>query len=49
MIVRLRRFVVRIATGSEAHRAMNHEAGCDVTLTFDKDAAGSDGFKELET
>jgi predicted nucleic-acid-binding protein len=29
--------------------AMNHEAGCDVTLTFDKDAAGSDGFKELET
>jgi predicted nucleic-acid-binding protein len=29
--------------------AMNHEAGCDVTITFDKDAAGSDGFKELET
>ena len=29
--------------------AMNHEIGCDFTLTFDKDAAGSDGFKELET
>ncbi len=29
--------------------ALNLDAGCDTTLTFDKDAAGTRGFTELET